>query len=57
MKFERIEPRTATDESLAELSDCGRYTVCGARVLGVMTFQGWRKPLLDGKPAESSHGI
>ena len=44
MKFERIEGTTV------EVSDCGRYTVVGAYVLGVMTFQGWRRPLFAGKP-------
>ena len=45
MKFERIEG------TFVEVSDCGRYTVVGAYVLGVLTFQGWRRPLLDDKPA------
>lgn len=44
MKFERIDGTTV------EVSDCGRYTVVGAYVLGVMTFQGWRRPLFAGKP-------
>lgn len=50
MKFQRL-PADPSGESLAEISDCGRYTVCGARVEGAMTFQGWRRSLLDIRPA------
>ena len=41
MKFRRI-----TD--YAEVSECGRYTVSAAKVLGRWTFQGWRRGLFDG---------
>lgn len=45
MKFERLPGE------MYEISDCGRYTVSFAYVLGVPTYQGWRRPLFDDKPA------
>jgi hypothetical protein len=45
MKFERPVGE------MYEVSDCGRYTVSFAYVLGVPTYQGWRRPLLADKPA------
>ena len=41
MKFRRF-----TD--YAEISECGRYTVSAAKVMGRWTFQGWRRGLFEG---------
>lgn len=33
----------------AEVSECGRYTICAAKVEGIWTFQGWRRANLEGE--------
>lgn len=43
MKFRRVS-------DWAEESECGRYTVAAAKVMGLWTFQGWRRPRRRGEP-------
>ena len=49
MKFTRIE-RASDPGLMAEISDCGRYVVSAGYTLGVLTFQGWRLSLIEGRP-------
>lgn len=41
MKFLRVS-------DYAEESECKRYTICAAKVLGIWTFQGWRRANMEG---------
>jgi hypothetical protein len=44
MKFERFS-------QWSEVSECGRYTVCGSGSGGRFTFQGWRRSDIPRTPA------
>lgn len=42
MKFQRFN-------DYAEISDCGRYTISAARVLGIWVYSGWLRGSYDGQ--------
>lgn len=36
LKWRQVNP-------FAEMTECGRYSMCAARVMGIWKFQGWRR--------------